>query len=71
MKNINKKRKQEGIKEVEKVKITKKELDEIYELIPDLEDKKNIPEEEIDNKNFSFEQYTEYYDKQKVEEDAT
>ncbi len=66
--------KQEGINVQEKVKITKKELDEIYELVPDIEDSKNIPEKEPDT-NFSFEEYTEQYDKEhnkvELEEDAS
>ncbi len=46
----------------EKVKITKKEFEEMYELIPDIEDKQNIPEKESDDKNANFEVYTENFD---------
>ncbi len=66
---------------MEKVKITKKELDEIYELVPDIEDTENIPEElqaknqnfNTETDNFSFEEFTEHFDKEgkKVVEDAT
>jgi len=58
---------------VEKTKITQKDFDEIYELIPNLEDNKNIPEKE-ESKNFTFEEYTEQYDKnikKELEEDAS
>ncbi len=70
--NMHNKHKQEGIKEVEKVKISKKEFESMYELMPDIEESKNIPEVD-DGKNFSFEEYTEVFDKdhKKVEDNAS
>ncbi len=60
----------------EKVKITQKEFDEIYDIIPDIEDTKNIPEEKqeelkedsIDGVSNSDLEYMRTYDKQTVEE---
>ncbi len=61
-----------GINVPEKLKISKKEFDEMYELIPDIEDTQDTPIKE-ETKNFTFEEYTEAYDKngKKVEDDAS
>jgi len=46
----------------EKIKITKKELDDIYEIEEDVE-KELIVAKDDQDKNFTFEEYTEHYDK--------
>ncbi len=51
---------------MEKVKITKKELDDIYEIIPDIEDKIDKDEEDS-NVVLEFEEYTEKEDKKMVD----
>ncbi len=61
---------------MEKIKATKKEIEEIYEMIPDIDDTENIPDKETskeETKNFSFEEYTVQYDKEgkEVNEDAS
>ncbi len=62
---------------MEKIKATKKEIEEIYEMIPDIEDEQiskdmeHIPEK--GSRNFTFEEYTVQYDKEdkEVEENAS
>ncbi len=49
----------------EKIKISKAEFEELYEWNDEKEDA-HIDVKEEDGKNFSFEEYTEYFDK-KVE----
>ncbi len=48
----------------EKVKITKKELDEIYELVPDIEDTKQEEDKEpVESLEHTFEEIISYGDK--------
>ncbi len=53
---------------MEKIKITKKEIKDLYDVID--EDPVSSTEEHIqgEDKNFTFEEYTESYDKQQLKE---
>ncbi len=44
----------------------------MYDIVPDLEAQETVKEAEDDGKNFTFEEYTETYDKnnRKVEDDG-
>ncbi len=58
----------------EKVKITQKEFDEIYDIIPDIEDTKNIPQEkqeevkedDVEGVSKADLEYMRNYDKQTI-----
>ncbi len=56
---------------MEKIKISKKELEDIYDITDAV---KPVEEEKEEDKNFTFEEYTESYDKEQLKEfkeDAT
>lgn len=68
MKKYNKKQfKGEQSVPESKIKISKKELDEIYDIEDDTVDKE-VKEIEKEDKNATFEEYTEQYDKKDLEE---
>jgi len=59
---------------VEKIKITRKEIDELYDIEEDTANPvtpEAIAQANRKDMNFTFEEYTEVYDKKEVEEDAT
>ncbi len=52
---------------MDKIKITQKEFDDMYELIPDLEDTKDIPKVEESKVESEFEIYTSEMDDVELE----
>ncbi len=59
---------------MEKIKITKKEIEELYDIQDDTLEAPSEEPTQAEEKNFRFEEYTESYDKQQLKEfkeDAT
>ncbi len=58
---------------MDKIKITKKEIEEMYDITDDGKDSSPDKGDEIieEKKNFTFEEHSEYFDKKELEEDAS
>jgi len=56
---------------VEKIKITKQEIEDMYEVTDDTLEKPSEEQTDQTEKNFTFEEYTEYFDKKDMKDLAS